>query len=326
VRRREPRARELSVPLDGFTAIVTGGRVNIGYATVLRLLRQGARVIATTRFPRDAARRFAAEPDFASLAPRLELHGLDFRDLVAVEKLAEAIARDHRSIDAIVNNAAQTVRRPAGFHAALAAAELEGERPAIVSPNAYHDRLDAAELSRVPLLPGDEVAMLADERVRASWELVVGEISRVELLEVHHINALAPFLLVSRLLPLLLASRRAARFVVNVSSVEGRFDQVSKRDLHPHTNMAKAALNMMTRTIGPSLAERGVFVTSVDTGWVTSQHSEPLARAIEARYDFAPPLDAVDAAARVLDPIVRVELGEPPLHSVYLKDYRPASW
>ncbi|HLO47279.1 MAG TPA: SDR family NAD(P)-dependent oxidoreductase, partial [Kamptonema sp.] len=50
--------------LNGRIALVTGGRIKIGYQIVLRLLRDGARAIVTTRFPGDCAHRYSLEPDF----------------------------------------------------------------------------------------------------------------------------------------------------------------------------------------------------------------------------------------------------------------------
>jgi NAD(P)-dependent dehydrogenase (short-subunit alcohol dehydrogenase family)/Ran GTPase-activating protein (RanGAP) involved in mRNA processing and transport len=329
--------------LAGRRAAVTGGRVKIGHLVALSLLRSGAEVIVTTRFPWDAARRFAQAPDFHDFAARLAVHGLDLRDLRAVERFTDALAGSH--LDVLVNNAAQTVRRPPAFYEHLIAGERAGARglpeavAALVAPDSHH-AVPAALLSQAPLLAGDasfDPALFPpglfgrdgqqiDRRPANSWGLTLGQIDRVELLEVHHVNAFAPFLLVGGLLPLLRRSPHALRFVVNVSAMEGKFDYASKQPPHPHTNMAKAALNMLTRTAGPRLAEEGIYMTSVDTGWITDEHPLPRIEAMRSRRGFAPPLDEQDGAARVLDPVYAALGGAPPRHSVFLKDYRPASW
>ena len=101
--------------LRGRVALVTGARVKIGYQAALKLLRAGARVVATTRFPHDAARRYATEPDFPDWQDRLQVHGLDLRHSPSVEIFCSLLGRDLGRLDLLVNNACQTVRRPPGF-------------------------------------------------------------------------------------------------------------------------------------------------------------------------------------------------------------------
>lgn len=113
--------REQSADLSGRIALVTGGRIKIGYATALRLLRQGARVVVTTRFAHDAAHRFTQEPDFEDWRSRLEIHGLDFVDPRGVLGFAEALHASLPWLDILINNAAQTVKRPPSFYAAALA-------------------------------------------------------------------------------------------------------------------------------------------------------------------------------------------------------------
>lgn len=54
------------------------------------------------------------------------------------------------------------------------------------------------------------------------------------------------------------------RFIINVSAMEGKFNR-SKTPNHPQTNMAKAALNMMTRTSAQDYAEDLIFMNCADT-------------------------------------------------------------
>jgi hypothetical protein len=102
--------------LSGRVALLTGGRVKIGYQAGIKLLRAGAHLIVTTRFPRDSAMRYAAEPDFAEWSDRLEIFGLDLRHTPSVEAFCQQLLDTHDRLDFIVNNACQTVRRPPDFY------------------------------------------------------------------------------------------------------------------------------------------------------------------------------------------------------------------
>lgn len=166
--------------------------------------------------------------------------------------------------------------------------------------------------------------LLPDPSAANSWSARLGGVEPVDLLEAQLVNAVAPFLLADRLLPLMLASPHPRRYVVNVSAVEGQFAAAYKTGGHPHTNMAKAALNMLTRTSAGELAARHVYMCSVDTGWITDEKPLP-ERDRHARTGWRTPLDVVDGAARVYDPIVRGEAGDP-VHGVLLKDYREVPW
>ena len=152
----------------------------------------------------------------------------------------------------------------------------------------------------------------------------MSEVDPVELLEVQLCNQTAPFILISRLRPALAASTARRTYVVNVSAMEGQFGRGYKGPGHPHTNMAKAALNMLTRTSAKEMLSDGILMTSVDTGWITDERPHPTRMRL-ADDGFHAPLDLVDGAARVYDPIVRGEAGED-VHGVFLKDYQPSPW
>src|SRR5690348_3962571 len=111
--------RNQTADLRGRVALVTGGRVKIGYQIALKLLQAGARVVVTTRFPQDAARRFASEPDFADFGGRLQIHGLDLRHTPSVERFCAHVVATETRLDYLISNACQTVRRPAAFYAHL---------------------------------------------------------------------------------------------------------------------------------------------------------------------------------------------------------------
>jgi NAD(P)-dependent dehydrogenase (short-subunit alcohol dehydrogenase family) len=328
--------RHQRADLTGRTALVTGGRIKIGYQTALRLLQDGARVIVTSRFPQDAAQRFSQEPDFTAWADRLQIHGLDLRHLPAVEAFTQALLTTESSLDIIINNAAQTIKRPLAFYRELLQVEqklspsLQQLLPG-KSATALSERLDATVLATIDLyFPAnqfDAEGQPIDLRPTNSWMLKLDQVDTVELLEVQLVNAIAPFLLNSKLKPLMLQSPHDRRFIINVSAMEGQFNRASKTIYHPHTNMAKAALNMMTRTSAADYAEDGIYINSVDTGWVTDEN--PYAKREYLRDDrgFYPPLDIIDGMARIYDPIVQgVNVAEVPIYGQFLKDYQPHAW
>ncbi len=352
--------REARTDLTGRRALLTGGRAKIGMYIALRLLRDGAHTTITTRFPRDAVRRFAGLPDAPDWLHRLRVVGIDLRDPAQVVGLAEEVAAAG-PLDILINNAAQTVRRSPGAYAPLAEAELaplpDGPLPelltfghtnnahpqALAASVASHPILSAAasradELTATALAAGssslqrlaagtaiDAGGLVPDEHHVNSWTQHVEEVEPLEMLEVLLANATAPFLLISRLRPSLAASTARRKYVVNVSAMEGVFSRRYKGPGHPHTNMAKAALNMLTRTSAGEMFETdGILMTSVDTGWITDERPH-FTKVRLAEEGFHAPLDLVDGAARVYDPIVQGEAGLD-LYGVFLKDYRPANW
>lgn len=422
--------------LEGKVAVVTGSRVKIGYQTCLKLLRAGSTVVATTRFPNAAAATYRNEPDFHQWQHRLQVYGLDLRDVTGLEAFCRFLKMkfSDSGIDILINNACQTVRRPTAYylpacqkeeeiwqggdethknllggclqfeqirrrllldhknhqqqqqdasgtnHLQLQQAPTQSTIPLLAmngssntektksivkevtnsdtdsmvvttvteesSTSTHFERTGvshSAAMSQMIILPEDTGVsdsilppgvtdingQQLDLRKTNSWLLKMEEVSTPEVMECMFINAIAPFVLNSRLKPLMsIPKPHDDRYIINVSAMEGKFYRY-KMPNHPHTNMAKAALNMMTRTSAEDLAKNhGIYMNSVDTGWINDENPLERAHKTAEMNHFQTPIDEVDAAARIVDPIFSGVMNpdQPKDYGKFLKDYHETSW
>ncbi|KAL3805115.1 hypothetical protein HJC23_003343 [Cyclotella cryptica] len=433
--------RHQTADMSGKVAIVTGSRIKIGYQVVLKLLRAGCHVVATTRFPNCAVEQYRREADFRVWKDRLQVYGLDLRDVTGLEAFTRYLKCrfGEGGIDVLINNACQTVRRPGGYYMPLveregvlwregdddhrkilggcleferirrrlvaeqhghnvegegvgvkllpnasAKPELPGVGHGVTQDNALLDAVTlpdssqmvtksaqastatndnipfeatgishSAAMSQMAILPEDvgidENVLPAglsdingqqlDLRQTNSWLLKMDQVSTPEIMECMFVNAIAPFVLNSRLKPLMEAPKndpnRSDRYIINVSAMEGKFYRY-KMPNHPHTNMAKAALNMLTRTSAEDLATKSrIFMNSVDTGWINDENPLEKASKIAKTNLFQTPIDEVDAAARILDPVfVGVNADKEASgeergmkdYGKFFKDYKETEW
>ena len=305
--------QEIHADLSGYTALITGGRIKIGYATALRMLRDGAKVMIVTRYPYDALDRYRQEPDYETFKSRLIIYGFD---LMWVNKLDELLQFVNEmfpeGLDILVNNAAQTVQKAKSYYTKLE--EQENQMKQL-----YQDKTKGQlilEMSKEKLANymlttlENRVGIREESPMYNSWVAKAEEISVQEMLEVQLINVTAPFILVGQLKNLMKKSSHQNKFIINVSSVEGKFNKKQKLSRHVHTNMAKASLNMMTHSLSMEYEKERIFMYSVDPGWVSNQFPS----GYNASKEFRQYLTFEDAATRICYPIYTK------LHNEVIKD------
>lgn len=289
--------------IENKVALVTGGRIKIGYYTALSLLRNGCNVVITTRFEQDALNRYTTEEDYSTFKHRIHIVRCNFLNGADVKYLTRYIQENFKHIDYLINNAAQTISRPEIFYN-----HLLPSTPVCDMLTTLQDSILA------PFFPKnkfDEHGQQIDLRPYNSWVETIETVPMTELAQVMLVNALVPFQLVQDLLPIF---AKEGGYIINVSSMEGQFNR-QKTHHHPHTNMAKASLNMMTKTCAKDLRKQhDIIMVSVDTGWNTIE--EPLS------YHVQSPLDCIDGAARVLDPIYQnLRIG-----GIFYKNFVRTEW
>ncbi|MCD8043758.1 MAG: SDR family oxidoreductase [Tannerellaceae bacterium] len=326
--------RFASADLSGRNVILTGGRVKIGYATCLKLLQAGANLIVTTRFPALLSEALTREKEFEDWKDRVIVYGLDLRNLQAVEEFVRFVESRFDGLDILINNAAQTIKYPDEYYTPLilaeqqAAGQLSIQTPLFIE-NKTGVTTDTRQLPEIPrevFFEKNRFGQPVDRREKNSWNSTLEDISLHELLEVNLINQISPYLLLKGLKQLMCKSIHTERFVINVTSSEGQFSYENKTIFHPHTNMTKAALNMLTRTSAEEFAGSGIYMNSVDVGWVSTGAIESL-RKRQAEVGYVPPLDPVDGASRIFDPVIQVLTNrQEPIYGKLIKNYKVIDW
>ncbi|WP_372364658.1 SDR family oxidoreductase [Candidatus Uabimicrobium sp. HlEnr_7] len=321
--------RYQTINLSNHIVVVTGGRIKIGYETSLKALRDGAQVIVTTRFPKNAAIKFSDEKDFDNWKSRLKIYSMDLRNIYAIENFCGYLKKEFPYVSILINNAAQTIKRPQAFYRELYEKETQqiSKEALVLLENKETTNLQKQQTfleSKVnklfPRGKTDTDGQPLDLRDKNSWVLRLHQVQNVELFEVNLVNSIAPFILIRNLKKMLLKSPIKKRFIINVSAMEGQFSRETKTSFHPHTNMAKASLNMITRTSAQDFAVNSIYMNSVDTGWITDEN--PISKRPQG---FTPPLDIIDGAARVYDPVVS-GINKDPLYGRFFKDYKSVDW
>ena len=371
--------RTMKLDFSGRIAIVTGGRVKIGYYIATKLLSYGAKVLITSRFPKDTLFKYQQDPDYEKWKNNLVIYPIDFRIFESTIKFVKFINDNFPHVDFLINNAAQTIRRTASYYKYLLPTETkelnpedekkvikndyinlqkqlkEGEKIkgdkkeiqnsliSLVSKNSpeYKEILPLSVIaSQIRIMEEKEqphVTVMGSDgqpydfsQGKNSWNFEFDEIPFQEFTEVQVINTWTPYYLCVKLKPLMMQSPYPDKYIVNVTSVEGIFNHF-KRSSHVHTNMAKAALNMFTRTCGSYLKDIGIYMTCVDTGWVSPMNEmnslldENKKKSYENEFVNVP-LDELDGAMRVLHPIIEGIKNKNYLFGILLKDYIKSPW
>lgn len=318
------------IDLTNRNVILTGGRVKIGYAAALKFLRANANLTLTTRFPAIALSQLQKEKDYDQWMDNLKIYGLDLRNLKEVKEFINQYSSENDCLDILVNNAAQTIKYTDEYYLPILQSEqkllkvyennplLSINKTDVISKKMLSDAKEIkTELNRF----GNPV----DDRDKNSWNSTLEEISMTEILEVNLINQISPYLLIKELSPLMKKSTFKYKFIINVTSSEGQFSYDNKTIFHPHTNMTKAALNMLTRTSAKEYQNYNILMSAVDVGWVSTGAKEVL-RKKQFDAGYIPPLDSVDGAARIMHPIIEAIENENLIIGKLIKNYKEEIW
>ncbi|MEF9477775.1 SDR family oxidoreductase [Chryseobacterium sp. 1B4] len=318
--------------LTGRNVILTGGRVKVGFATALKVLRSGANLVLTTRFPALAMELMQQEADYDNWKDRLWIYGLDLRNLKAIQDFINFYQFNFDTLDILINNAAQTIKYPDEYYLPI----IKREKEKLVEFKNIHTLIPnqteiSSETTKLEYAHNEETQVAltrfgqpVDNREKTSWNSTLEEVSLYELVEVNLINHIAPYFLIKELKPLMKSSAFKEKFIINVTSSEGIFSYGNKTIFHPHTNMTKAALNMMTLTSAKEFENDQIYMSAVDVGWISTGAKESL-RKKQFEMGYIPPLDSVDGAARILHPVMEGIKGNY-FSGVLLKNYKVHTW
>ena len=371
--------RTMELDFKGRIAIVTGGRIKIGYYIATKLLSYGCKVLTTSRFPKDTLVKYQQHPDYEKWKNNLIIYPIDFRIFESVIKFVNFVKENFPHLDILINNAAQTIRKTSTYYKYLLPIETkvlnpEDENKIIKTDyislqnqlkeeekikhdnqeiknnlitlfnkkeNEYKEILPLSVIASQIKIMKEKYQPIVDamgsdgqpydfSEGKNSWNFEFDEIPFQEFTEVQMINAWIPYYLCVKLKPLMLKSPFPDKYIVNVTAVEGIFNHY-KRTTHVHTNMAKAALNMFTLTCGKYLKNDGIYMTCVDTGWVSPMNEmnkildENEKKNYEKEFENVP-LDELDGAMRVLHPVIEGVKNKNYLYGILLKDYTKSNW
>ncbi|KYH04843.1 MULTISPECIES: SDR family NAD(P)-dependent oxidoreductase [Chryseobacterium] len=318
--------------LTGRNLILTGGRVKVGFATALKVLRSGANLVLTTRFPALAMELMQQEADYENWKDRLWIYGLDLRNLKAIQDFIDFYKLNFDTLDILINNAAQTIKYPDEYYLPI----IKREKEKLIAFKDIHTLIPnhteiSNETAKLEYAQNEETQVAltrfgqpVDNREKTSWNSTLEEVSMFELVEVNLINHIAPYFLIKELKPLMKNSAFKEKFIINVTSSEGIFSYENKTIFHPHTNMTKAALNMMTLTSAKEFENDQIYMSAVDVGWISTGAKESL-RKKQFEMGYIPPLDSVDGAARIMHPVIEGIKGNY-FSGVLLKNYKVHTW
>lgn len=278
--------------LSGYTAIVTGAGIKTGVSTVLTLVRAGAIVIAVTDFPYNALKKYSDEDDFDVWQDRLYLYELDFRKVKEIGRFIEYIKDEFKSIDIIVNNAFQTIRRSTEYYIELGKAEKLYEIEASERNLHYNIKASASRHSYLEQNIYDDLNLLDMSLYSISMQMN-------EFMEMQIINNTAPYFIISELKECLLKSIHKNKFIINVMPA----DIVSSENKNVYANMTETSLNMITKTFENDFAEENIFIYNIYPGMVTDELSEEFTDISNKNSDSS--LTCDDAGSEICNPIFK---------------------
>ncbi|EFA86153.1 hypothetical protein PPL_00715 [Heterostelium album PN500] len=346
----------------GKYAIVTGARNKIGFQTALRLLRSGYHVLVTTRFPHTAYQNYISETDNCRWIGRLQIYGIDFRHLPSVNKFIQYVLKNIPRLHILINNAAQTIRRPRAYYQTIVEEESRLKKEVykyiVVSSkeNVNHlslvpvnnRLLDSSEMSQIivhkddeeqenrKLFPEDMVDEHGDQldmRSKTTWNNSIEEISMEEMLEVQLINVTVPFMLMSQLAPLMTTPTVSAKntvkqiedwsYIINVSSPEGSFQKDSfNLSSGYHVHTNMAKASLNMMTLSTS---EQYIKKRIFVCAVDPGWITKMTTNAKPNGTEAP-LSAQDGAARILDPIYSHINNHQTKHGILYKHFLPTQW
>ena len=319
--------KNLKVNLLNQTYLITGGRVKLGYASALKLLRFGAKVIITTRYPNFAMSNYQEESDYHLWKDNLTIIECDFTKLKEIYAMLDLL--QNYSFNGIINNACQTIKASNSYYEKVKEIEsglkndIKSNNNSIMGTNLdivlYQDTFNILnntvydkqiriykEKSEISIFKD-----VKDVQHDNSWDKKIDEITQEEIVECTLINQIVPTLIINKLKHRL----TKPKFIINVTSFEGSFNY-NKNDKHIHTNMCKTAMNMMIRTLHED-PDKDLHVYAINPGFVSGICPQ------SDKY----PVGLEDGATRILYPIIKYALNDPLDKSIMImQNYKKTDW